>query len=94
MSFLKKIRPFDYLIIILLVVALVVGYLTFTKKRATSSNQIEATTNIELEIYLRGVATTSDEPLFVKGDETFIEINNKKISFNDKEVVNKIINKD
>ena len=31
MSFLKKIRPFDYLIIILLVVALVVGYLTFTK---------------------------------------------------------------
>ena len=76
MEFVKKIRPFDYLIIAILIVALIVGYLTFTKKRTTSSNQIEASVNIELEIYLRGVASTSNEPLFVKDDETFITIRN------------------
>ncbi len=100
MSFLKKIRPFDYLIIVLLVVALVVGFLTFTKKRATSSNQIEATTNIELEVYLRGVATTSNEPLFVKGDETFITIRNvpytklkiKEVKFDKRKVMLPSIN--
>lgn len=37
----------------------------------------------DLDIYVLG-----------KGDETFIELNNKKIPFNDKKVVNKIINKD
>jgi len=76
MEFIKKIRPFDYLIIVLILIGLIVGFLTFSGKRATSSNQIEASTNIELEIYLRGVALTSDETLFKVGDETFITIRN------------------
>ena len=76
MEFIKKIKPFDYIIIVILIACLLVGYLTFTKKRTTSSNQIEATVNVELEVYLRGVATTSDEPLFIEGDETFITIRN------------------
>ena len=66
MEFIKKIRPFDYLIIAIVVLCLVIGFLTFSGKRATSSNQNETTTNIELEVYLRGVAVTSDEPLFKK----------------------------
>ena len=76
MEFIKKIKPFDYLIIALILIGLVVGYFTIKGKRATSSNQIEATVNVELEVYLRGVATTSDEPLFKKDDETFITIRN------------------
>ncbi len=76
MNILKRIKPFDYLIIFIIIFALIIGFLTFTKKRATSSNQIEANVNIELEIYLRGVATTSNEPLFKAGDETFITIRN------------------
>ena len=72
----KKIKPFDYLIIAIIIIALIVGFMTFKGKRATSSNQIEATVDVELEVYLRGVATTSDEPLFTKGDETFITIRN------------------
>ena len=72
----KKIRPFDYLVVLIVVVGLVVGCLTMTGKRATSSEQIETTVNVELEIYLRGVATTSDEPLFKKDEETFITIRN------------------
>lgn len=76
MEFIKKIKPFDYLIIALILIGLVIGYFTIKGKRATSSNQIEATVNVELEVYLRGVATTSDEPLFKKDDETFITIRN------------------
>lgn len=76
MDFIKKIKPFDYLIIIIVLVGLIVGFMTIKGKRATSSNQIEATVNIEMEIYLRGVASTSDEPIFKKDDETFITIRN------------------
>lgn len=72
----KKLRPFDYLIIAIIVITLVVGLLTFIGKRATSSKQIEATMNIELEIYLRGVTATGNEPVFKKGEETFITIRN------------------
>jgi hypothetical protein len=76
MDLIKKLRPFDYLIILIILIAFIVGFLTFNGKRATSSNQIETTTNIELEVYLRGVAVTSDEPLFKKDEETFITIRN------------------
>lgn len=76
MKFIKKLRPFDYLVVIIILAALVVGCLTFLGKRATSSNQIETTTNIDIEIYLRGVNVTSDEPVFKKGEETFITIRN------------------
>lgn len=77
MDFLKKIRPFDYLVVLIIIIALAVGALTFGKKRATSSNQIEASTKVEMEIYLKGVTNTGDsENLFKKGDETFITIRN------------------
>lgn len=76
MNFIKKIRPFDYIVIIILLICAVVGFLTFSGKRATSSNQIETTTNIDLEIYLRGVTLTSAEPVFKKDEETFITIRN------------------
>ena len=76
MNFFKKLKPFDYLIILVVIVGVVVGFLTFTNKRQTSSNQIETTTNVEIEVYLRGVNTTSDEPIFTADDETFITIRN------------------
>ena len=76
MNFLRKLRPFDYLVVLIIIVGLIVGLMTVKGKRTTSSNQIEATVNVELEVYLRGVATTSEEPLFVEGDETFITIRN------------------
>lgn len=76
MQFIKKLRPFDYIVVIIIFAILVVGMLTFTGKRGTSSNQIETTTNIELEVYLRGVNVTADEPVFKKDEETFITIRN------------------
>ena len=76
MNFIKKLRPFDYLILVIIIAVLTVGALTFSGKRATSSNQIEATTDIDIEIYLRGVTSTSNEPVFKSGEETFITIRN------------------
>ena len=100
MEFIKKIRPFDYLIIAIVAVCLVVGFLTFSGKRATSSNQIETTTNIELEVYLRGVAVTADEPIFKKDEETFITIRNvpytklkiKEVKFDKRKTIVPVIN--
>ena len=95
MDFIKKLKPFDYLIIAIILLAFIVGFLTFSGKRATSSNQIETSTNIEMEIYLRGVAITSNEPLFKVDDETFITIRNvpytklkiKDVKFNKRKIM-------
>ena len=76
MDFIKKLKPFDYLIVGILLIGLIVGFLTLNGKRATSSNQIETTCDIEMEIYLRGVSLTAKEQLFKAGDETFITIRN------------------
>lgn len=76
MNFIKKLKPFDYIVIAVILVCIIVGCLTFSGKRATSSNQIETTTNIDIEIYLRGVTSTSSDLIFKKGEETFITIRN------------------
>lgn len=76
MTFLKKLRTFDLIIIGVLVVALLVGLLTFFGKRATSSNQIETTTDVEIEVFLRSVTVSSSNNIFEAGDETFITIRN------------------
>ena len=76
MNFFKNLKPFDYLIILIVLFGIMTAGLTLTHKRETSSNQIETTTNIEMEVYLRGVNSTSSEPIFKPNDETFITIRN------------------
>lgn len=76
MDFIKKLRLFDYLVLVIIIAALIVGFVTFKGKRATSSNQIEATTNIEVEIFIKGATVTGDENIFKKDEETFITIRN------------------
>lgn len=76
MKFLKRLRTFDLIIIGVLLVALLVGFLTIFGKRATSSNQIETTANVEIEVFLRGVTISASNNIFEAGDETFITIRN------------------
>ena len=73
---LKKLRPIDIIIILIVLIALIVGAVTFAGKRATSSNQIEASTKVDIEVYFRGVVVTSNNSPFETGDETFITIRN------------------
>ena len=76
MEIIKKLKPFDYFVIIILIIGFIIGCLTFCGLRKTSSKQIDKTTQVELEIYLRGVTVTSDEPIFLPDEETFITIRN------------------
>lgn len=76
MNFLKKLRPFDIVVIVLIVAALMVFVATKTGKRTTSSEQIEAETKVDIEVYFRGVVVTSKNSPFKEGDETFITIRN------------------
>lgn len=73
---LKKLRPLDIIIILIVLMALIVGVATFAGKRATSDNQIEASTKVDIEVYFRGVVVTSNNSPFETGDETFITIRN------------------
>lgn len=72
----KKIRPIDFIIIAGVILALIVGFLTFTKVRQTADKQIEATSKIRFEVYIRGVTLTGDEVPMQKDEQTFISIRN------------------
>ena len=76
MKSLKKLSTFDLIIIGVIIVALLVGLLTMFGKRATSSNQIETTTDVEIEVFLRSVTVSASNNIFEAGDETFITIRN------------------
>jgi hypothetical protein len=83
---LGKLRPFDLIIIAIVLIAIVVGIFTITGKRATSSGQIIANTQVAIEVYIRGATVTSQNPLFAKGGETFMTIRNvpyKKLQIKD-----------
>lgn len=85
-EFLKKIRPFDLIVIIGIVIALVVGFLTFKHFRQTADRQIETTTPIVFDVYLRGITLTSGQNPIHTGDKTFISIRN--VPYSDLEIVN------
>ncbi len=85
-EFLKKIRPFDLIVIIGVVIALFVGFLTFKHFRQTADRQIETTTPIVFDVYLRGITLTSGQNPIHTGDKTFISIRN--VPYSDLEIVN------
>jgi len=76
LKLIKKLRPLDIIIIVIILAAMLVGALTFFGKRATSSAQIEASTKVDIEVYFRNVVVTSNNSPFETGDETFITIRN------------------
>jgi len=97
---LGKIRPFDLIIIGVIVVALIVGFLTLIGKRATSSKQIEANTQVAIEVFFRGIMVTSSNSPFKEGEETFITIRNvpytklkiKTVKFERKKIIVPVLN--
>lgn len=73
---LTKIKPVEIIIISGIILALIVGFFTYKNYRQTAQKQIEATSKISFQVYIRGVTITSDEiPLKAK-DKTFISIRN------------------
>ena len=85
-EFLKKIKPFDLIVILGLIIALIVGFVTFKHFRQTADKQIETTSPIVFEVYLRGITLTGGENPIHSGDKTFISIRN--VPYSDLQVVN------
>lgn len=72
----KSIKLVDWIILAGVVLALIVGFLTFTHVRQTASKQIEATSKIGFQIFLRSVTITSQDIPIKNGDKTFLTIRN------------------
>lgn len=72
----KKIGIVDFIITIGVITALAVGLYTMKHFRQTADKQIEATSPITFQIFLRGVTVTGEEFPIKIDDKTFLTIRN------------------
>ena len=72
----KKISLVDIIILLTVVIALLVGYITFKQIRQTSDKQIVSSSEVEFHVFLRGVSYTGPEFPVKQGEKTFITIRN------------------
>lgn len=72
----KKFSFVDFIIITGVIIALLVGIFTAKQFRQTADKQIEATSSITFQVFLRGVTVTGEAFPVMKGDNTFITIRN------------------
>jgi len=75
-TFFKRINIVDLIIIFGVIIALLVGFLTMKHFRQTAEKQIEATSAITFQVFLRGVTVTGAEFPVKINDKTFITIRN------------------
>ncbi len=85
-QFLKKIGPFDLIVIVGLIIAIAVGFVTFKHFRQTADKQIETTSPIVFDVFLRGITLTGGEVPIKSGNKTFISIRN--VPYSDLEILN------
>ena len=69
-----KFNIVDIIIIIGVAAALLVGFLTMKHFRQTADKQIEATSEITFQVFLRGVTVTGEQFPIKAGEKTFITI--------------------
>ena len=72
----KKFSYIDLIIVIGVVIALLVGYCTVKHFRQTADKQIEATSPVVFQVFLRGVTVTGEEFPIKANEKTFITIRN------------------
>ena len=72
----KKFGIVDLIIIIGVIIALSVGLYTAKNLRQTADKQIEATSPVTFQVFLRGVTVTGDEFPIKADGKTFITIRN------------------
>ena len=66
----------DLIIVLGVIIALCVGVFTVKHFRQTADKQIEATSPITFQVFLRGVTVTGEEFPIYEGGKTFITIRN------------------
>ena len=72
----KNFHLVDILIVLGVIIALIVGVITTKHFRQTADKQIEATSPITFQVFLRGVTVTGEEFPIKANDKTFITIRN------------------
>ena len=72
----KNFNVVDVIIVLGFIAALIVGVMTAKHFRQTADKQIEATSAITFQVFLRGVTVTGDEFPIKPQDKTFITIRN------------------
>ena len=72
----KNFHLVDILIVLGVIIALIVGVMTTKHFRQTADKQIEATSPITFQVFLRGVTVTGEEFPIKPNDKTFITIRN------------------
>ena len=72
----KKLSFVDFIILTGVLIALFVGVVTAKHFRQTADKQIEATSPITFQVFLRGVTVTGKEFPIKTNDKTFITIRN------------------
>lgn len=82
---LKKFRPVDIIIVAGVIIALLVGFFTYKNFRQTAAKQIEATSKISFQVYIRGVTLTGDDIPLRSNEKTFISIRN--VPYSDLDIV-------
>ena len=82
----KKLSFVDFIIIIGVVIALFVGVFTAKQFRQTADKQIEATSTITFQVFLRGVTVTGKEFPISANAKTFITIRN--VPYTELDVIN------
>jgi len=80
-----KIKIVDFIIVICVIIALGVGFVTYKGFRQTADKQIEATSNIVFKVYMRGVTFSGSDIPIKKGEKTFISIRN--VPYSDLEIL-------
>ncbi len=81
----KKFKTVDMIIVAGVVLALIVGFFTYKNFRQTASKQIEATSKISFQVFVRGVTLTGNEIPMRVNDKTFISIRN--VPYTDLDIV-------
>ena len=81
----KKFKPVDLIIVAGVILALIVGFFTYKNFRQTASKQIEATSKITFQVFVRGVTLTGNENPMRANDKTFISIRN--VPYTDLDIV-------
>ena len=69
-------KPIDLIIISGIIIALIVGFFTYKNFRQTADKQIEATSKIYFQVFMRGVVLTGSEVPIQSGEKTSISIRN------------------
>ncbi len=82
---LKKFRPVDIIIVAGVIIALLVGFFTYKNFRQTAAKQIEATSKISFQVYIRGVTLTGNDIPLRSNEKTFISIRN--VPYSDLDIV-------